>query len=155
MQNPKFWILKDRKFRGAPPTSFSPSRISPLPGFKLLTAQLMALIDGSIYTKYSRSVEQQNYSYYELKEMRTATPRAKNNNKYNNCTMECIKLSICTQLSLKLEFEKIYFRVSVLKIRNNIFRTILASWETFICFCLQSLWRRKQNPNDLHKEIKS
>ena len=40
--------------------------------------------------------------------MRTATPTPmeKNNSKYNNCTLEWIELSTCTELSLKLEHEK-------------------------------------------------
>ena len=46
--------------------------------------------------------------------MRPAMPKtmtAKNNSKYNNCTLECIELSTCTELSLKLKREKIFIRV--------------------------------------------
>ena len=43
--------------------------------------------------------------------MRTATPTAKNNSKYNDCTLECIELSSCTELPLQLEREKPFFRV--------------------------------------------
>ena len=44
---------------------------------------------------------------------RTATPTTttKNNSKYNNCTMECIEMSTCTELSLKLDLEKFFLRV--------------------------------------------
>ena len=38
-------------------------------------------------------------------------PTAKNNSKYNNCTLECIELSTCTELLLKLEREKTFFGV--------------------------------------------
>ena len=33
------------------------------------------------------------------------------NSKNNNCTLECIELSTCMELSLKLECEKNFFRV--------------------------------------------
>ena len=39
----------------------------------------------------------------------TPTPTAKNNSKYNNCTLECIELGTCTELSLKFELEKTFF----------------------------------------------
>ena len=44
--------------------------------------------------------------------MPTMTTTAKNNRKHlNNCTLECIGLSVCTELSLKLQREKTFFRV--------------------------------------------
>ena len=43
-------------------------------------------------------------------ETATLTTTAKNNSKYNNCTLECIKLGTDTELSLKLECEKTFFR---------------------------------------------
>ena len=48
-----------------------------------------------------------------LNNIRTAilTTVAKNSSKYNNCTLECIKLSTYKELSLKLKREKTFFRV--------------------------------------------
>ena len=42
--------------------------------------------------------------------MRTATTK-KNTKLYNKCTLEYIELSICTELSQKLEREKTFLRV--------------------------------------------
>ena len=44
-------------------------------------------------------------------ETRTAMPTPKNNSKHNNCTLECIELGTCKELSLKLQREKVFFRV--------------------------------------------
>ena len=41
----------------------------------------------------------------------TPTTTPKNNGKYNSCTLECIGLSTSTELALKLEREKTFFRV--------------------------------------------
>ena len=49
----------------------------------------------------------------------TPMPTTKNNSKYNNCTLECIELGTCTELSLKLEREKIFLEFSGLQGRNN------------------------------------
>ena len=43
--------------------------------------------------------------------MQTTTAK----NKSNNSTLECIKLSTCTELLLKLEREKTYFELSGLQ----------------------------------------
>ena len=40
--------------------------------------------------------------------MRKATLTAKNDSKYINCTLECIKLCTCTKLSLKLKRENVW-----------------------------------------------
>ena len=48
--------------------------------------------------------------------MRTATPAtptAKNNRKYNNCTLECIVLSTCTELSLKRPLLRLIYTCEV------------------------------------------
>ena len=47
----------------------------------------------------------------EHAKLRELTTTAKNNGKCNNCTLECIKLSTCTELSLKLQPEKAFFGV--------------------------------------------
>ena len=49
----------------------------------------------------------------------TAMPKAKNNSKYSNYKLECIGLSTCTRLSLKLEREKTFLEFSELQGRNN------------------------------------
>ena len=73
--------------------------------------------------------------------MRTGTPTAKNNSKYNNRTLECIELSTCTELSLTLECEK--------NIRNYL---LIFLEKHFIVFYSQNSRGRKQNSNNPHIE---
>ena len=62
--------------------------------------------------------------------MATPTTTAKNNSKYNNCTLEYIELSTCTKLSLKLERETRPF----LKLSGLQERTCLALWRNILSF---------------------
>ena len=78
-------------------------------------------------------------------------PTAKNNSKCNNCTLECIVLSTCTELSLKLEREKIFFFYFWgLKV-------LIAKWRFMekhsISFVSQNSRPTKQNPKK--KETKN
>ena len=59
-------------------------------------------------TTSRRTIDQQG-----PKAMRTATPTttAKNKSKYNNCTLDCIKMNSFTFLLLQLKLEKTFFRV--------------------------------------------
>ena len=79
--------------------------------------------------------------------MATPTTAVKNNSKYNNCTLECIGLSTCMELLLKLEREKTFFRVLGLQGRNNknVLSICLASWKNiplFFAFKIQGVQHR-------------
>ena len=90
--------------------------------------------------------------------MRTPTPTAKNDSKYNNYTLECIELSTCTELSLKIEREKTVLELSRLRGRNKqkLSQYLFSFIEKhLIVFLFTKFKSRKQNPNDLHKEVKS
>ena len=59
-----------------------------------------------------------------------ATLRAKKNSKYNNCTLECLELSTCTELSLQFNrTRKYFFRVvGTTRTNNKNFLGILFSF---------------------------
>ena len=92
--------------------------------------------------------------------MRTVTPttKAKNNSKYNSCTSECIELSTCTELSLKLKREKTFFKVveSTRTLQQKLSQYLFSFMEKHsIVFLFTKFNAKKQNPNDLHKEVES
>ena len=79
------------------------------------------------------------------------------NDKYNNCTSECIELNACMELSLKLEREKAFLeflgRKDVITKTFSLFFSFME--KHLIVFYSQSLGQGKQNPNDLHNDVKS
>ena len=86
--------------------------------------------------------------------MRTATPTptAKNNSKYNNCTLECIELGTCTELSLK--FFGPFLELSRLRGRNKqkLFQYLFSFMEKhLIVFLFTKFKSKKQNPDGPHK----
>ena len=77
-----------------------------------------------------------------------ADDETKNNSKYNNCTLECIKLGTCTQFSLKLIREKTSFsvvettRTSQQKLSQYLFSFMA---KRFIVFVITKFKAKKQN----------
>ena len=83
---------------------------------------------------------------------------AKNNSNYNNCTLECTELSTCTELSLKLQREKTFFKVvkSTRMLQQKLSHYLFSFMEKHsIVFLFTKFIAKKQNPNDLHKEVES
>ena len=83
------------------------------------------------------------------------TAKEKNNDKYNNCTLECIELSTCTKLSLKLQREKTFFRVvgTTRTLQQKLSRYLFSFIEKhLIAFVFTKFKAKKANPNGAYKE---
>ena len=91
-------------------------------------------------------------------EKATQTMTAKNNSKHNNCTLECTELGACTWLLLKLELENNFSRVvgTTRTYQQNLSQYLFSFMEKhLIVFLFTKFKAKKQNPNDLHKEVDS